>query len=126
MVTQNPHCRRKDDVMKQIEAIIRPEKLEPLKDAFFKYKIHGMNVRQVLGCGNQMGWVAHNRGSKVMMNMLPKVEVKIVVPDNKVDEVIRVILETVRTGEIGDGKIFVKPVDECIRIRTGQRGNDAL
>lgn len=112
--------------MKQIEAIIRPEKLEPLKDAFFKYKIHGMNVRQVLGCGSQMGWVVHNRGSKVMMNMLPKVEVKIVVPDDKVDAVVRVILETVRTGEIGDGKIFVKPVEECIRIRTGQRDDDAL
>ena len=112
--------------MKQIEAIIRPEKFEALEDAFFKYKIRGMNARQVLGCGNQLGWVAHNRGSKVMMNMLPKIEVKIVVPDDKVDEVVKVILETVRTGEIGDGKIFVKPVDECIRIRTGQRGDDAL
>lgn len=112
--------------MKQIEAIIRPEKLEPLKDAFLKAKVNGMNIRQVLGCGNQFGWVAHNRGTSVMMNMIPKIEIKIVVADDKVDEIVELIMNTVRTGEIGDGKIFIKSVEECIRIRTGERGEVAL
>lgn len=112
--------------MKQIEAIIRPEKLEPLKDAFLQAKVNGMNIRQVLGCGNQFGWVAHNRGTSVMMNMIPKIELKIVVADDKVDEIVELIMNTVRTGEIGDGKIFIKSVEECIRIRTGERGDVAL
>ncbi|AFA47570.1 P-II family nitrogen regulator [Acetobacterium woodii] len=112
--------------MKQIEAIIRPEKLEPLKDAFLEAKFNGMNIRQVLGCGNQYGWVAHNRGTEVMMNMIPKIEIKIVVADDKVEETIQLIMTVVRTGEIGDGKIFIKPVEECIRIRTGERGDVAL
>ena len=112
--------------MKLIEAIIRPEKLEPLKDAFLLAKVNGMNVRQVLGCGNQYGWVAHNRGTSVMMNMIPKIEIKIVVSDDKVEEIIKVIVDTVRTGAIGDGKIFIKPVEECVRIRTGERGDIAL
>jgi nitrogen regulatory protein P-II 1 len=112
--------------MKLIEAIIRPEKLEPLKDAFLKAKVNGMNIRQVLGCGNQFGWVAHNRGTSVMMNMIPKIEIKIVVADEKVEETIQLITDVVRTGEIGDGKIFIKPVEECIRIRTGERGDVAL
>jgi len=112
--------------MKQIEAIIRPEKLEPLKDAFLTAKVNGMNIRQVLGCGNQYGWVAHNRGTSVMMNMIPKIEIKIVVADDKVEEIVQLIMSVVRTGEIGDGKIFVKPVEECIRIRTGERGDIAL
>jgi nitrogen regulatory protein P-II 1 len=113
-------------LMKLIEAIIRPEKLEPLKDAFLEAKVNGMNVRQILGCGNQFGWVAHNRGTSVMMNMLPKIEIKIVVADDKVEETVQLIMDTVRTGEIGDGKIFIKPVEECIRIRTGERGDIAL
>ncbi|MBK5245591.1 MAG: P-II family nitrogen regulator [Eubacteriaceae bacterium] len=112
--------------MKQIEAIIRPEKLEPLKDELLKAKINGMNIRQVLGCGNQHGWIAHNRGTSVMMNMIPKIEIKIVVPDSKVEDTVKLIMDTVRTGEIGDGKIFIKPVEECIRIRTGERDDTAL
>ena len=112
--------------MKQIEAIIRPEKLEPLKDVMMAQGISGMNVRQVYGCGKQHGWMAHNRGSEVMMNMLPKIEIKIVTADDQVEKIINLIIDTVRTGEIGDGKIFVRPVEECIRIRTGERGVDAL
>ncbi|AFA47567.1 P-II family nitrogen regulator [Acetobacterium woodii] len=112
--------------MKLIEAIIRPEKLEPLKDAFLEAKVRGMSVRQILGCGNQYGWVAHNRGTEVMMNMIPKIEIKIVVADDKVEETVQLIMTVVRTGEIGDGKIFIKPVEECIRIRTGERGDIAL
>ena len=112
--------------MKLVEAIIRPEKLEPLKDSFLKYKINGLNVRQVLGCGNQHGWTAHNRGTSVIMNMIPKIEIKIVVADEKVEDTIKVIMDVARTGEIGDGKIFVKSVEECIRIRTGERGDVAL
>ncbi len=117
---------KKGKRMKLIEAIIRPEKLEPLKDAFLEAKINGMNIRQILGCGNQYGWVAHNRGTSVMMNMIPKIEIKIVVADDKVEEIVKLIMDIVRTGEIGDGKIFIKPVEECIRIRTGERGDIAL
>jgi len=124
MASQSSKERKK--LMKLVEAIIRPEKLEPLKDAFLEAKVNGMNVRQILGCGNQFGWVAHNRGTSVMMNMLPKIEIKVVVVDDKVEEIVQLIMNTVRTGEIGDGKIFIKPVEECIRIRTGERGDIAL
>lgn len=124
MASQSSKERKK--IMKLVEAIIRPEKLEPLKDAFLEAKVNGMNVRQILGCGNQFGWVAHNRGTSVMMNMLPKIEIKVVVVDDKVEEIVQLIMNTVRTGEIGDGKIFIKPVEECIRIRTGERGDIAL
>jgi nitrogen regulatory protein P-II len=109
-----------------LKRFIRPEKLEPLKDAFWAAKINGMNIRQVLGCGNQYGWIAHNRGTTVMMNMIPKIEIKIVVADDQVEEIVQLIMSVVRTGEIGDGKIFIKPVEECIRIRTGERGDIAL
>lgn len=112
--------------MKQIEAIIRPEKLESLKEAFHAANISGMNVRQVQGCGNQLGWIAHNRGTSVMINMMAKIEIKIIVADDQIEKICSLIIDVVRTGEIGDGKIFIKPVDECIRIRTGERGEIAL
>ncbi|MDO4287776.1 MAG: P-II family nitrogen regulator [Eubacterium sp.] len=112
--------------MKEITAIIRPEKLEALKDALMTINIDGMTLHQVLGCGNQHGWLAHHRGSKVMMNMLPKVEIRIVCKKEKVDEVVGLILKVAATGEAGDGKIFIKPIEDVIRIRTGERGPDAL
>lgn len=112
--------------MKQIVAIIRPEKLEAIKDAFMQQGISGMNIRQILGCGNQKGWLAHNRGSNVVMNMIPKIEIKAVVPDEVVESMTQLILNTVRTGDIGDGKLFITPIEECIRIRTDEHGEDAL
>lgn len=112
--------------MKKIVAIIRPEKLEELKEAFLGIAIKGMTVSQVHGCGNQHGWVEYHRGNEVIMNMLPKIKIEVVVAEDNVERVIDLILDTARTGEAGDGKIFVFPVDEVVRIRTGERGNAAL
>lgn len=112
--------------MKKITAIVRPEKLEPLKDALFNAKVSGMTISQVQGCGNQHGWKEYYRGAEVLLNMVPKVKFEIVVDDAKVDELVSLISETARTGQVGDGKIFVFPVDEVIRVRTGERGDAAV
>ena len=109
--------------MKKISAIIRPEKLEPLKDALFAAKVSGMTISQVHGCGNQHGWKEYYRGTEVMLNMVPKVKFEIVVDESRVDAVVDLICET---GEVGDGKIFIFPVEEVVRIRTGERGIDAI
>ena len=112
--------------MKKITAIVRPEKLEPLKDALFNAKVSGMTISQVQGCGNQHGWKEYYRGTEVLLNMVPKVKFEIVVDDAKVDELVSLISEAARTGQVGDGKIFVFPVDEVIRVRTGERGDAAV
>lgn len=112
--------------MKKIEAVIRPAKLEDVKEALGNYGIHGMTVSQVLGCGLQRGRVSVYRGHEYSINLLPKLKVEIVVKDHLVDEVVRVVTEAARTGEIGDGKIFIYPVENAIRIRTGESGNDAI
>lgn len=112
--------------MKKISAIIRPEKLEPLKDALFAAKVSGMTISQVHGCGNQHGWKEYYRGTEVMLNMVPKVKFEIVVDESRVDAVVDLICETAKTGEVGDGKIFIFPVEEVVRIRTGERGIDAI
>jgi nitrogen regulatory protein P-II 1 len=112
--------------MKKIEAIIRPEKLEELKDQLHKAKVTGITISQVLGCGQQLGWTEHYRSNEVFINVLPKVEVKIIVESDKAEEIIKLIIETTRTGEVGDGKIFVSDIADCIRIRTGERGSSAI
>lgn len=112
--------------MKKIEAIVRPAKLEALKDAFLEAGLKGMTISQVQGCGNQHGWKEYYRGSEVIVNMLPKILISIVVDDAKVDSTIDLICATARTGEVGDGKIFVSAVEEVVRIRTGERGPEAL
>ena len=112
--------------MKKITAIVRPEKLEPLKDALFAAKVNGMTISQVQGCGSQHGWKEYYRGTEVLLNMVPKVKFEVIVADEQVDAIIDVISSTARTGEVGDGKIFVFPVDEVIRVRTGERGEDAV
>ena len=112
--------------MKKIEAIVRPSTLEPLKDAFLEAGLRGMTISQVQGCGNQHGWKEYYRGSEVVVNTVPKVKLVIVVDDAKTDEVIDLICSIARTGEVGDGKIFVSTVDEVVRIRTGERGTNAL
>jgi len=114
------------NILKKIEAIIRPEKLEPLKEALLKMEINGITIHQVFGCGKQYGFVEYVRGNTIIMNTLSKVEIKIVVPDERLEEIIDAIIKTVGTGEYGDGKIFVSEVIECIRIRTKERGNQAL
>lgn len=112
--------------MKRITAIVRPEKLEPLKEALFAAKVDGMTISQVNGCGSQHGWKEYYRGTEVLLNMVPKVKFELVVADGEVDGLVKVITETARTGNVGDGKIFVSPIDEVIRIRTDERGESAV
>ncbi|MBE6072363.1 MAG: P-II family nitrogen regulator [Clostridium butyricum] len=112
--------------MKRIEAIIRPSKLEAIKTALKDENINGITISQVMGCGQQYGWKEYYRTNEVVTNVLPKIEVKIVVEDDKVESVIELISSIARTGEVGDGKIFVIDVADCVRIRTGERGNSAI
>ncbi len=112
--------------MKRVQAIIRPDSLEPLKDAVLASQIGGMTVSSVHGCGNQSGWKEYFRGNEVIMNILPKIKCEFVVNDDMVEDVIDIVCRTCRTGQVGDGKIFVSPVEEAVRIRTGERGDSAL
>ncbi|MCB7038425.1 P-II family nitrogen regulator [Eggerthella sinensis] len=112
--------------MKKITAIVRPEKLEPLKEALFAARVSGMTISQVQGCGNQHGWKEYYRGTEVLLNMIPKVKFELVVDDADVDALVALIRATARTGEVGDGKIFISPVEEVVRIRTGEAGEAAV
>lgn len=112
--------------MKKIEAIIKPFKLEDVKDALNKAGIAGLTVTEVRGYGRQKGHVELYRGAEYDVSFVPKIKVELVVADQAVESIISVIEETAKTGKIGDGKIFVLPVDETIRIRTGERGDAAV
>lgn len=112
--------------MKKITAIVRPEKLEPLKEALFAADVTGMTISQVHGCGAQHGWTEYFRGNEVLLNMVPKVKFEIVAADGEVDRLVDIIVECAHTGQVGDGKIFVSPVEEAIRIRTSERGTKAV
>ena len=112
--------------MKKIEAIIRPEKIEAVKDALFEAGVSGMTISQVQGCGSQHGWKEYYRGTEVMLNMVPKVKFEIVAEDEEVDSIIDVGCAASKTGNVGDGKIFVLPIEGVVRIRTGERDNAAI
>ncbi len=113
--------------MKKIEAIIRQEKVTDVKQALDDMGFHGMNITQVTGRGAQRGIVHQGRGGEaVTVDMLPKAKVEVVVADMAAERVIEAIIHASRTGNIGDGKIFVIPVEEAIRIRTGERGEVAV
>ena len=112
--------------MKRIAAVVRPEKLEPLKEALFQAKISGMTIYQVHGCGNQHGWKEYFRGSEVFLSMIPKVKFEIIVEDSRVDEIVDVIVKVARTGEVGDGKIFISDIESVIRVRTGEKDEAAV
>ena len=112
--------------MKKIEAIIRPFKLEDVKLALVNAGIVGMTVSEVRGFGRQKGQVERYRGSEFTVEFLQKLKLEIVVDDAQVDTVVGAIQEAARTGEIGDGKIFISPVDSVIRIRTGDRDSSAI
>ena len=112
--------------MKKIEAFIRPEKLGEVKDALNTMKLKGLSISQIMGCGNQKGWKEYVRGTEVEVNFLPKIKIETVVHDSQVEEVIEKIMKIARTGETGDGKIFISDIIESIRIRTGERGIKAL
>ncbi len=112
--------------MKKIEAIVRPGKLETIKEALSKLGIRGLTVSNILGCGNQKGYTEIYRGQEVKIQLLPKIRLEIVLPDELAEEAIDAIIETARTGNVGDGKIFIYDVQEAIRIRTGDKGLSAL
>jgi nitrogen regulatory protein P-II 1 len=112
--------------MKKIEAIIQPFKLEPVKEALHGLSIQGMTVSEVKGFGRQKGIREVYRGMEYQVDFLPKVKIEVVAPDEKVKAVVDTIIKNARTGRIGDGKIFVYPVEEVIRIRTGETGEGAV
>ena len=107
--------------MKLIKAIVRPNKVDEVKEALAKLSISGMTVTEVRGHGKQKGHTAVYRGKEYNVSLLPKMEVEVVVQDGVVDEAIRAIIQAARTGEIGDGRVFVIPVDQTYRIRTGEK-----
>ena len=112
--------------MKRISAIVRPEKLEPLKEALFAADVSGMTITQVMGCGNQHGWSEYYRGTEVLLNMIPKVKFELIVADDDADALVDIICDTAATGGVGDGKIFISSVEEVVRIRTRERGESAV
>ncbi|HAY21403.1 P-II family nitrogen regulator [Desulfobacca acetoxidans] len=112
--------------MKKIEAIIQPFKLESVKEALHQINIQGMTVTEVKGFGQQKGMREVYRGMEYQVDFIPKVKIEIVAPDDKVAAIVQAIQEQARTGRIGDGKIFVYPVSEAIRLRTGESGDTAL
>ena len=112
--------------MKKIEAIIRPFKLEDVKIALVNAGIVGMTVSEVRGFGRQKGQVERYRGSEFTVEFLQKLKIEVVVPDERIDVVLKAIADAAKTGEIGDGKIFISTIDEAIRIRTGETGADAI
>lgn len=112
--------------MKKIEAIIKPFKLDALKEALGSLSIQGMTVSEVKGFGRQKGHKEIYRGAEYVVDFIPKIKVEIVVNDDQVEQLIQTIIESVKTGTIGDGKIFVVPVDTVCRIRTGERDKDAI
>ena len=112
--------------MKKIEAIIRHFKLEEVKDALTEIGVQGMTVSEVRGFGRQKGHKEQYRGAEYTVDFLPKVKMEVVVADQEAEGVIQKILQTARTGQIGDGKIFVTNLDQMIRIRTGETGESAL
>jgi len=112
--------------MKKIEAIIKPFKLEDVKEALSEIGIQGMTVIEVKGFGRQKGHTEIYRGSEYTVDFLPKVKIEIVVEDGQASEVVDTIVKTANTGKIGDGKVFVSSVEEAVRIRTGDRGAEAV
>ena len=112
--------------MKLIIAYIQPERLQDVKEALRRREVARLSVTNAMGCGSQMGYEESYRGAKVEVNLLKKVRLEIGVNDDFVEPTIEAIIDGARTGNIGDGKIFVMPMAECIRIRTGERGNEAI
>jgi nitrogen regulatory protein P-II 1 len=112
--------------MKKIEAVIKPFKLDEVKDKLNEIGIHGITVSEVKGFGRQKGHTELYRGAEYVVDFLPKVKLEIVVPDNMVEKVVETVIKSAQTGRIGDGKIFIANLEDAIRIRTGERGDDAI
>jgi nitrogen regulatory protein P-II 1 len=112
--------------MKKVEAIIKPFKLDEVKSGLHLIGINGMTVTEVKGFGRQKGHVEVYRGTEYEVNFLPKIKIEVVIPDSMIDKVISAIIEKARTGNIGDGKIFLYSLEDVIRIRTGEKGETAI
>jgi nitrogen regulatory protein P-II 1 len=112
--------------MKKIEAIIKPFKLDDVKDALGDIGIHGMTVTEVKGYGRQKGHTELYRGAEYVVDFLPKVKIETVVNEDQLDQAVEAIIQAARTDKIGDGKIFVLPVERTVRIRTGERDREAI
>jgi nitrogen regulatory protein P-II 1 len=112
--------------MKKLEAIIKPFKLDDVKDALAKEGIQGMTVTEVKGFGRQKGHTELYRGAEYVVDFLPKIKIEVLLDDDKAARAVEIITQAARTGRIGDGKIFISPMDEVIRIRTGERGDEAI
>ena len=112
--------------MKKIEAIIKPFKLDDVREALTELGITGMTVSEVKGFGRQRGHTEVYRGAEYAVDFLPKVKIEVVLPDDQIERTVEAIIEAARSGKIGDGKIFVLPVEEVIRIRTGETGEAAI
>ena len=112
--------------MKKIEAIIKPFKLDDVKEALNEVGIQGMTVSEVKGYGRQKGHKEIYRGAEYVVDFIPKIKIEIVVDDDRVEQVVNKIRDAANTGKIGDGKIFVFPVEQAVRVRTGETGSDAI
>jgi nitrogen regulatory protein P-II 1 len=112
--------------MKKIEAIIRAERLQEVQDALDELGVSGLTVTEVMGCGRQKGYTEQYRGSRANISLLPKIKVESVLPDHVVDQAVEAIVGAAYTGQPGDGRIFVWPIEQAVRIRTGERGEEVV
>ncbi len=112
--------------MKKVEAVFKPFKLDDVKESLNKIGIQGLTVTEVKGYGRQKGHTELYRGAEYVVDFIPKVKIEVIVPDDRLASVIEAITASARTGRIGDGKIFILPVEDAIRIRTGERGDEVL
>jgi nitrogen regulatory protein P-II 1 len=112
--------------MRKVEAIIRPEQLQSVQDALDELGVSGLTVSEVMGCGRQKGYTEQYRGSRANISLLPKLKIESVVPSAVVDRVVDAIVGAAYTGETGDGRVFVYDVEQAIRIRTGERGEETV
>jgi nitrogen regulatory protein P-II 1 len=117
---------RKENSVKKIEAIIKPHRLEDVKSALTQVGIQGMTVSEIRGFGRQKGHKEQYRGAEYTVDLVPKVKVEVVIPDSRAQAAVDAILRAAKTGEIGDGKIFVFPLESAVRIRTGEKGDQAI
>jgi nitrogen regulatory protein PII len=125
-IPPNPTNREKEHSMKLIKAIIKPFKLDEVKDALTEIGVEGMTVSEVKGFGRQKGHTEIYRGSEYTVDFLPKVKLEVAVGDEVVDKVIDAIVTSAQTGKIGDGKVFVLGIEQAVRIRTGEKGDEAV
>lgn len=112
--------------MKKIEAFIRPDQLEDIKEILDSLHLNGLSILQVMGCGSQKGWKEFIRGEEIDYHFLPKIKIEMIVLDEQVEDVVDSIVAKAYTGEYGDGKIFISDINDAIRIRTKERGRDAI